>query len=605
MTKISVVIATYREKRNYLRQAIISCLASEGVEVDLIITTVKGDPGIKVARSFGIKKIVVNKKPDIFKQLNAAIPLVEGEWFCIFSGNDIMMPGKLVTELAVAEKSKKKVCYSAFHITDEKLKHKHTRYWYDYDYNKHLVGNFVHDGALMHRSIFDKYMPYQLRWGNHACWDFWLRVYEGEGNVFAYNPIPIFKYRKSEDSQHTMRKKDKEKREKNNLDRDIMLAYHRNLKNKTLLYRKLNIYCQLASVKKLVLRGGDMVNEINLFMAMEKFANVYYSGSRFDSQAPDFGTVNYPESIETRMNERVYDLYYVRSNKTVFEAIPRGKPKIWFSIPYDRYCYDSATAIASLTPPFTDAIKAGNYLPWVPSQYRGQGYNKAITLHQTIEDKFKPLQNHPRTKQIRKSLQNKFIIGELGKVGASSYPHAFLSILPRLIKKHNIQYLVASGAKQRNLIVTDFATRRSFTHSDMPYVTSACDLIIISTWTIGWHYGGCRRLLQATTCGVPVILGRSLSREEFLGIDYPLFVPPFNDGISSVKKVTEESIKIDGRNLMKIFNKIIPDEARRLEIGRDLRRRSEPYITDNYPQTLEKILNDVISDNNRNQTAIN
>ena len=311
---------------------------------------------------------------------------------------------------------------------------------------------------------------------------------------------------------------------------------------------RLNIYCQLTTVKKLVPGGGDMVNEVNLFKSLEKFANVYYSGSRFNFTPPHFGTVDYPESIEDRMNKREYDLYYVRNNSKCFAAIPKGKPKIWFSIPYNKFCYDTAAGIASLTPPLTDAIKTRNIFYWVPKNLQGKGYDTAITLHQSVEDGFKPLRDHPTTKAIRKSLGDKFIIGELGAVGPSSYPHAFLSILPELIKKYDVCYLVASGKNQKNLISDKNATMRHFSHEDMPYVTSACDLIVISTWTFGWHYGGCRRLLQATACGVPVVLGRSLSREEFLGKDYPLFVPFLNKGIESAKEVTPAAIAIDAKN---------------------------------------------------------
>ena len=227
MEKVSVLIVTYKERKDYLEQAITSCLASEDVVVDLIITTVAGDTAIKIAQDLGVEKIVINKEPGILEQLNAALSFVEGEWFCIFSGNDVMMPRKLITEITCALKNKKKICYSAFHLTDEKLKVLATRRWYEYDYEKHLVGNFVHDGALMHRSIFDKYMPYREEWGDHFCWDFWLRVYKGEGNVFAYNPEPIFKYRQTENSRHIKRMKGSKQYLKRKKDVASMLKHHK------------------------------------------------------------------------------------------------------------------------------------------------------------------------------------------------------------------------------------------------------------------------------------------------------------------------------------------------------------------------------------------
>jgi len=227
MVLVSIIMNSYQEKKDYLKQAIKSCYANEDVKIDLIISTVKDDPAIDIAKKLGVKKIVINDKPGIFQQTNAALKYVEGEWFCLSSGNDYVMPRKLITEMTCALKTKKKICYSAFYVTDENLNITGISQWYKYDYKKHLIGNFIYDGALMHRSIFDKYMPYQIRWNNHACWDFWLRVYEGEGNVFAYNPIPIFKYRQMKDSQHIRRKKDEKWYKKNIRDREILLNYHK------------------------------------------------------------------------------------------------------------------------------------------------------------------------------------------------------------------------------------------------------------------------------------------------------------------------------------------------------------------------------------------
>ena len=101
--------------------------------------------------------------------------------------------------------------------------------FYEYDYQKHLTANFVCDGSIMHRSIFDKYIPYQTKWYNYASWDFWLRVYEGEGNVFAYSPVPLLKYRQTKDSRHLRRDNNKKWKQKDIKERDLMLNYHKNL----------------------------------------------------------------------------------------------------------------------------------------------------------------------------------------------------------------------------------------------------------------------------------------------------------------------------------------------------------------------------------------
>jgi len=332
----------------------------------------------------------------------------------------------------------------------------------------------------------------------------------------------------------------------------------------------MNIYFQYSVCKTLAPIRGDSINEINLLMTIEKFANVYYSGNLFDSQKGNYGLSNYPENIEIRMNKREYDLYYIRANDKCFRNIPKGKPKIWFSVPFNKYCYDNATAIATLNKTLANIIRNNEYLRWIPEGYKC--HKNIITLHQTVQDKFKPLQNHPRTKEIRKSLGNKFTIGLFGKIYKFNYPHALLKILPELIKKYNLQFLVASSKYQRNIINSSLVIRRNFNHNEMPYAISACDLIIVSFWHSNWHYAGSVKTLEAAACGVPIILGDSFARRELLGNNYPLFIPNFQDE----------------KSLIKILNQLIPDKRRRLRIGEEIRNKAERFLISNYAKELKK-----------------
>jgi len=354
----------------------------------------------------------------------------------------------------------------------------------------------------------------------------------------------------------------------------------------------MNIYCQYSTAKTLTPIKGDFINEISLLIALDKFANVYYSGTLFNPKSKNYGLVDYLEPIETRMNKREYDFYYIRANYKCFITIPKDKPTMWLFAPYNEYCFNNATIIATFCESAANAIRSKNSPPWLPKVKWGNGYKNVKTIYQTIEEKFRPLQGHPTTQAIRKSLGRGFIIGHLGQCKKVSYPYALLRILPELIKKYNVKFLVASSSIQTNIVASPLVKRRNFNYNEMPYALSACDLIILSTWTLGWDYSGCRRLLEATACGVPVILGDSLARREYLGDDYPLFMPSFNREANN-HILLPKLIARDSKNLMRILNQIIPDKIKRLEIGKELRNKAIPFLTTNYAKKFKKILNGI------------
>jgi len=229
---VTVIINTVNENPRYLLEAIKSYESQVGVLVQIIISTIVGDPSVKVAGERG-HKIVVSPKPGIYPQLNTAIKHIKADWYCYASGNDVAHPRKLILEVGECLKYSKKVCYSAFYITDNNLTVTGTRTFYSYSYKKHLnIGNFVSDCAMMSREIIDKYGPFAFRWGNAAYYDLWLRVYEGEGNVFCYNPVPTWYYRICHNSQHVVRGKNKSKKQANNALKAKMLVHRRAIAKK-------------------------------------------------------------------------------------------------------------------------------------------------------------------------------------------------------------------------------------------------------------------------------------------------------------------------------------------------------------------------------------
>jgi len=225
----TILINSYKDNQIMLKKSIKSCLSQKGVNIQLILSTVKNDPSIQTAKKIDKDiDIVVNKKPSVYGQINSALPFVKYEWFSFFSGNDIALKTKIRDEINLCGKNKK-VCYSSYlkcKIGNNVQKSK-TILFRDYSYKKHLKGNFVSDVAVMHKSILDKYSPFLEKFDKFAFYDLWLRVCEGEGeSIFVYNEKPTWIYMVDRNSLCQSRKRSEKRKLKYDLYRKFMLSYH-------------------------------------------------------------------------------------------------------------------------------------------------------------------------------------------------------------------------------------------------------------------------------------------------------------------------------------------------------------------------------------------
>jgi len=195
-------------------------------DIEIIISTVIGDPSIKIANNFNLK-CVISESPGIYSQLNKSIKHISGDWYAYASGNDIALPTKLKDELSLCLKYNKKICYSSFYKSSDGGSTKKLIKFHDYDYNAHLKGNFVSDVALINTTILKKYLPFKEIYDNHAYWDLWLRIAENEGNIFVYNSKPEWVYIIDPKSKHIVRNKNKKLYEENKRKRLKMLSDHK------------------------------------------------------------------------------------------------------------------------------------------------------------------------------------------------------------------------------------------------------------------------------------------------------------------------------------------------------------------------------------------
>lgn len=273
----------------------------------------------------------------------------------------------------------------------------------------------------------------------------------------------------------------------------------------------MRIFCQVGPHRRLRPESGDQITELNLLRALARFAEVDYSGERFDpdpqasrSRVPPF---NFPR--------RHYDIYYVRNHPRLFRALPA--PKIYFASPYDRGAFRSATALATLTKSWAAKLDARD--PSLRLYPAGASLPPAFPFHQVIDPRFRPLRHDRRTQEIRARIGGDFVIGHFGRIAESCYPHSFLAILPELLRRFpGVRVLFAGGRVDHPAVL-----HTRFDYEDMPYAVSACDLILYAYRDHQGHFAGSMKVLEAMACGVPVLSPRYDARVEELGEDYELF----------------------------------------------------------------------------------
>lgn len=203
--KATVIINTVNEVPERLFAAINSYKAQKYVNLQIMVSTIEGDPSIAMAEQLKVE-CVINPEKGIYQQLNNAMQYIRGDWWCYASGNDTAYEFKIASEIEMCIKNKKLVCYSDFMLRDPETKTEYQKKFHAYDYEKHLIGNFVNDCAIMHISLVQKYAPFRYeQWGNDSHYDFWLRVYEGEGDVFIHNSYATWIYNEYKDSKHVKR----------------------------------------------------------------------------------------------------------------------------------------------------------------------------------------------------------------------------------------------------------------------------------------------------------------------------------------------------------------------------------------------------------------
>jgi hypothetical protein len=232
---VTVIMNTFNERIDWLKASI----AVVSPQVDMLIVSVcEGDTNYEWLMKHTPDNVVVVVLPysqqlgkcpqQSFRQINNAIAHVDTKYVSWTSSDDLMSASKYQDELDLLVGFDKKVCYSDYYMTDENLSVTKRISLGKYDHARHLKGNFVSDLSLMETALLTKYGLQGDKFRNYAFWDMWLRIYEGEGDVFINNAEPTWYYRQDPESTHIKRQRSADMQAEADRDRAYMLSHHTN-----------------------------------------------------------------------------------------------------------------------------------------------------------------------------------------------------------------------------------------------------------------------------------------------------------------------------------------------------------------------------------------
>ena len=334
----------------------------------------------------------------------------------------------------------------------------------------------------------------------------------------------------------------------------------------------MKIYYQYSYIKKLTPTGGDLINEIGICTALSKFAKVYYSGQLFQPDKVNYGLKEYPGDIKIVDA----DISIIRANEEVFK---RAKGvRIWISSPFNKEIFKKADYIGTFTEAWTNALKEGKKIPGLND---GTKWDNVITLHQTLNTRFKPI---PVNKQ-------QFTIGTFGRIVESNYPYLLFKALDK-INRLNVKIII--GVTKLKIVLPRGIKAKKFTYKQMPQALNSCSVIIVNQHGPEWDVCGSLKTLEAMACGVPVILERSYAREEMFGKNYPLFLDR--------GAMEKDSGKED--QLLEKIKLIYNDNDCRQKIGKHVWIRAQFYSLEQQSQRLKELLNEIYSNHTRCEATV-
>ncbi|MEM9360778.1 MAG: hypothetical protein AAGB04_31775 [Pseudomonadota bacterium] len=285
--------------------------------------------------------------------------------------------------------------------------------------------------------------------------------------------------------------------------------------------RRPKIFCQFLARPTLEPQSGDRINEIRFYRALSSFADVYYNDTLIDWS---IGAIGDPTGLNTP--SRDYDLYYVRSNPSLFKSLP--SPKITMAYPYDREVFERADAIAVTTEAWSQLLKEHarsdavrkKLAKWYPENIVLP--ERILNIQQTIDPTFIRKAPERSVFEWRARMTGALSFGFFGRVTDETLPNELIDGLDVIRKRlgSKTSPLAAFAGSIRTSLPMPSISLGQIPYNEMPNALAAC------RGTLGQmcaesDYLGSGKVLDSIATGTPIVTRRNPVRDEQLGAAYP------------------------------------------------------------------------------------
>lgn len=352
---------------------------------------------------------------------------------------------------------------------------------------------------------------------------------------------------------------------------------------------KKRIFCLLGKETSLEPISGDRINEINLMKSLSVNYDVFYNGVLFDGSSNFLGRsdgkIHIPKKGE-------FDIVYIRNNREVFLKAPH--PKIWFASPFDEQCFAEADAIACMTRPWRDRLQRYSHLDFeyfdCSYPYDMRAPQKCILFPQSIEVNAEISITRNRSFRritnilFNKKSKNKFSLKHFGPIRQSNYPHHLVDFLKRDKAIASTVDAIAIGAGKKVKLDNTIRKIGRIPADRVKYELESADAIWYHQHRSG-NIAGSLKVLEAMAAGIPILLPRWDARVEELGVDYPYFWTPIQEG-------NFEQHQPDFDKTMLELLSISVDERQR--ISYDLKQRAHRFSINSVSKIVHAELQSII-----------
>jgi len=201
MTKISIIMPVYRQRRDWLFTALESLVTQDYPDKEIIVSGIAGDPTLAWVKTFEGVKIVESRVPDPKRQINEGIKFASGDLIIQSGSDDLMLPKTLTHMVKTYEDNHAVFVYGDLEYCDEDMNMMYVNKSPNpFDFHLLRERQIMTDCSLVSKRVLWEFGMFDVSLGKFAVWDMWLKIAEKYPDKIFHCGHVIWKYRRHDNA---------------------------------------------------------------------------------------------------------------------------------------------------------------------------------------------------------------------------------------------------------------------------------------------------------------------------------------------------------------------------------------------------------------------